>query len=160
MTIARAAVAAAALLLVAACGGSGDFVDTATVEKDVRESIDGPGDVKVESVNCPDDKVAEVGSKFTCPYNLADGTGGEITVTVQTDDGAGSWVVTRPASGQAEENIRVGYEKQTKDTVKSVKCGDPLKTDAVTVCDVELDNGKKGKAQVTVVDGKIRWQTN
>ena len=159
MTIARAAAAAAALLLVASCG-SGNFVDTATVEKDVRESIDGPGKVKVESVNCPDDRVADVGATFTCAYNLADGTGGEVTVTVQSDDGAATWATSRPASGQAEENIRIGYEKQTKDKVKAVKCADPLRTDAVTLCDVELENGKKGKAQVTVVDGRIRWQTN
>lgn len=152
--------AAAALLLVVSCGGSGDFVDTATVEKDVMKTIDGPGKVKVESVNCPDDKVAEVGSKFNCAFSLADGTGGEITVTVQTDDGAATWETSRPASGQAQENIRLGYQKQTKDKVKKVTCPDQLRLDAAVLCDVELANGTKGKAQVNVVDGKIRWQTN
>ena len=55
MTITRAAVAVGALILLASCG-SGDFVDTAPVEKDVKATIDGPGSVKVKSVDCPTDE--------------------------------------------------------------------------------------------------------
>jgi hypothetical protein len=160
MTITRAAVAVGALILLASCG-SGDFVDTAPVEKDVKATIDGPGSVKVKSVDCPTDEAAEVGATFTCPYELVDGSSGEITITVQTEKGGGSWAVSRPASGQAEETIRTGYEKQTDDKVKSVTCPDPLESAESTAifCDVVLKNGKKGRALVTIVDGKIRWAT-
>ncbi len=160
MTITRGAVAAAALILLASCGG-GTTVDTASVEKDVKATIDGPGSVKVKSVDCPEGEPAEVDATFTCPYELVDGSSGEITVTVKTADGAGSWAVSRPASGQAEEQIRTGYEKQTDDKVKKVSCPDPLETaeQPVALCDVELENGKKGKARVTTDGGKIRWET-
>lgn len=159
MTMTRTAVAVVGLVLLASCGTTP--VDTASVEKDVKATINGPGTVKVKSVDCPDDEVADVGSTFTCPYELTDGSTGEITITVKTDDGAGSWAVSRPASGQAEETIRTGYEEQTGDKVKSVKCPDLVETaeNPGIFCDVELENGKKGRAQVAVVDGKIRWQT-
>ena len=159
MTITRAAVAVGGLVLLASCGTTP--VKTAPVEADVKATINGPGSVKVKSVDCPDDEVAEVGATFTCPYTLTDGSSGEITITVKTDEGGGSWAVSRPASGQAEETIRTGYEKQTNDKVKAVKCPDPLESGEGkgAFCDVELKNGKKGRALVTLQGGKIRWQT-
>ena len=138
------------------------MVDTTAVEKNVKSTINGPGSVKVATVDCPKDQVAKVGRKFTCTFELTDGSGGEITVSVADEDGAGRWEVTNPASGQAEQEILTGYEKETGDPVKKVDCPDPLRRGkkAKSTCTVELENGSTGKATVTVVNGgDIRWQT-
>lgn len=145
--------------LVAACAGP-TTVDTTSLEKNVVSSIDGPGSVKVETVDCPQDKVPEVGTTFTCSYALADGSEGEILVTVQDDDGAGSWEVIRPASGQAEQVVLTGYERGTGRKATSVDCPDPLKVKKKTVCKVEFANGESREVNVTVKKGgDIRWKT-
>jgi hypothetical protein len=87
MAIWGAAVAAGGLVLLASCGAAP--VDTTAVEKNVASSIDGPGSVEVETVDCPDDQLPEVGGTFTCPYVLTDGSAGEVTVTVEDEEGAG-----------------------------------------------------------------------
>src|SRR5688500_6139472 len=74
MNLARAVVLlAAASTITAACGGP-TTVETASLEKNVVSSIDGPGSVEVETVDCPQDKVPEVGTTFTCSYALTDGS--------------------------------------------------------------------------------------
>jgi len=157
--VAAVGLAVASSILVTGCGAS--IVDTASVEKNVRSTIDGPGSVKVDTVDCPKDEVAEVGKTFTCSYDLTDGSSGEITVTVRDEDGAGRWEVTRPASGQAEQEILTGYEEKTGDAVKTVDCPDPIKggTNAKTTCTMELANGATGKVTLTVNGGDIRWDT-
>ena len=163
MNIARNAavgLAVASSALVAACGGAAT-VDTASVEKNVKSSIKGPGSVKVATVDCPDDEVAKVGKTFTCPYELEDGSAGEITVTVADEDGTGRWDVSRLASGQAEQIVLTGYEKQSGKGVKQVDCPEPLKAgkDAATVCTYELDSGTRGEVVVTTNGGNMRWET-
>ncbi len=157
--VAATGLAVASSILITACAAA--TVDTASVEKNVRSTIDGPGSVKVDTVDCPENEVAEVGKTFTCSFDLTDGSSGEITVTVRDEDGAGRWEVTRPATGQAEELIRTGYEEKTGDKVKTVKCPDPLEVggDGRSFCDVELENGRKGRALLTVSDGDMRWET-
>lgn len=160
MNLARALVLlATSSVLVAACGGP-TTVDTTSLETDVVSSIDGPGSVKVETVGCPQDEVPEVGTTFTCSYALTDGSEGEILVTVRDEDGAGSWEVTRPASGQAEQVVLTGYERGAGRTAKSVDCPDPLKAKKKTVCTVEFANGESREVTVTVKKGgDIRWKT-
>jgi hypothetical protein len=146
--------------MVAACGPTA--VDTASLEKNVVSSIDGPGSVEVDSVDCPQDQVPEVGTTFTCSYKLTDGSAGEIMVTVRDENGAGSWEVTRPASGQAEQVVLTGYEEAIGRKPKSVDCPDPLKdgAKAKTVCTVEFANGETREVNVTVKKGgNIRWRT-
>jgi hypothetical protein len=160
MNLARAVVLlAAASTITAACGGP-TTVDTASLEKNVVSSIDGPGSVEVETVDCPQDKVPEVGTTFTCSYALTDGSEGEILVTVRDEDGAGSWEVSRPASGQAEQVVLTGYERGTGRKAKSVDCPDPLKAKKKTICTVEFANGETSEVTVTVKKGgNIRWKT-
>jgi hypothetical protein len=150
---------AASIALLAACGAT--TVDTASVEKNVASTIKGPGSVKVDSVDCPENQEAKVGKTFTCSFVLADKSAGEITVAVADEDGTGRWEVTRPASGQAEQEIVTGYEEKTGDGVKRVDCPDPIKggKDAKTTCTMELKNGATGKVRVTVNGGDIRWDT-
>ena len=163
MTIARHAalgLGMASSLLVAGCGPTP--VDTTSLEKNVVSSIDGPGSVEVDTVDCPQDKVPEIGSTFTCSYVLTDGSAGEITVTVRDEDGAGSWEVSRPASGQAEQVVLTDYEREIGRKPKSVDCPDPLKdgAKAKTVCTVEFANGESREVTVTVKKGgNIRWKT-
>ena len=160
MNLARAlGLGAASAVLVAACGGP-DSVDTTSLEKNVVSSIDGPGSVEVETVDCPQDKVPEVGTTFTCSYALTDGSEGEIRVTVLDEDGAGSWEVTRPASGQAEQVVLTGYEKGAGRKAKSVDCPDPLNRKKRTICTVNFANGETREVTVTVKKGgNIRWMT-
>ena len=163
MNIARRAalgLGMASSLLVAGCGPTP--VDTTSLEKNVVSSIDGPGSVQVDTVDCPQDQVPKVGTTFTCAYVLADESAGEITVTVRDEDGAGSWEVTRPASGQAEQVVLTGYEREIGRKPKSVKCPDPLKdgAKAKTICTVEFANGESHEVAVTVKKGgNIRWKT-
>jgi hypothetical protein len=162
MSIPRSAalgLAVASTVLVAACGAT--TVDTPSVEKNVKSTIKGPGSVKVDSVDCPKDQVAKVGKKFPCSFVLTDGSAGEITVSVADEDGTGRWEVTRPASGQAEQEILTGYVEKTGDAVKRVDCPDPIKggTNAKTTCTMVLKNGATGNVVVTVNGGDIRWDT-
>lgn len=146
-------------VLVAGCGPT--TVDTASLEKNVMSSIDGPGSVQVDTVDCPQDQVPEVGSTFSCTYVLTDGTAGKIKVTVRDEEGAGSWEVTKPASGQAEQVVLTGYEKEIGRKPTSVDCPDPLKgRKAKTICTVEFANGETRDVAVTVKKGgSIRWRT-
>ena len=162
MTFVRVAalgLAAASSVLVAACGTG--TVDTTSVEKNVASSIDGPGSVQVATVDCPQDQVPEVGARFTCQHVLTDGSAGEITVTVRDEEGALTWEVTKPASGQAEQVILTGYEREVGREPKSVDCPDPLKegAKAKTTCTVAFANGESRKVTVTVKGGDIRWRT-
>ena len=88
-------------------------------------SINGPGSVEVDTVDCPQDQVPKIGTTFTCSYELTDGSAGEITVTVRDEEGAGSWEVTRPASGQAEQVVLTGYEREIGRKPKSVELPRP-----------------------------------
>ena len=145
-------------VLVTGCGPT--TVDTTSLEKNVASSIDGPGSVEVDTVDCPQDQVPKVGTTFTCSYVLTDGSAGEITVTVRDEEGAGSWEVTRPASGQAEQVVLTGYEREIGRKPKSVDCPDPLKAKKKTVCTVEFANGETREVTVTVKKGgNIRWKT-
>lgn len=147
-------------VLVTGCGPS--TVDTTSLEKNVVSSIDGPGTVEVDTVDCPQDQVPKVGTTFSCSYVLTDGSAGEITVTVRDEEGAGSWEVTRPASGQAEQVVLTGYEREIGRKPKSVDCPDPLKAraKAKTICTVEFANGESREVAVTVKNGgNIRWKT-
>ena len=150
----------ASSMVVAGCGPT--TVDTTSLEKNVMSSIDGPGSVEIASVDCPQDKVPKIGSTFTCSYELTDGSEGEITVTVRDEKGAGSWEVTRPASGQAEQVVLTGYERAIGRRAASVDCPDPLKdgAKAKTICTVEFANGETREVAVTVKKGgDIRWKT-
>ena len=147
-------------VLIAGCGPT--TVDTTSLEKNVVSSIDGPGSVEVDTVDCPQDQVPKVGTTFTCSYVLTDGSAGEITVTVRDEEGAGSWEVTRPASGQAEQVVLTGYEREIGRKPTSVDCPDPLKAraKAKTICTVEFANGESREVAVTVKKGgNIRWRT-
>ena len=149
----------ASIVLVAGCGGP-TTVDTTSLEKNVVSSIDGPGSVEVDTVDCPQDQVPKVGTTFTCSYALTDGSAGEIMVTVRDEDGAGSWEVTKPASGQAEQVVLTDYERGAERKAKSVDCPDRLKTKKKTVCTVEFANGETREVTVTVrKGGNIRWKT-
>ena len=148
-------------MLVAGCGGP-TTVDTASLEKNVVSSINGPGSVEVDTVDCPQDQVPKVGTTFTCSYVLTDGSAGQIKVTVRDEKGAGSWEVTKPASGQAEQVVLTGYEREIGRKPKSVDCPDQLKDGkkAKTVCTVEFANGESREVSVTVKKGgNIRWKT-
>ena len=159
MNFTRVAGLAVALGVLVAC--SPTTVDTAAVEKNVRDTIDGPGSVKVAAVDCPQDQEATVGKTFTCTYDLTDGSTGEITVSVADEEGTGRWDVSRPASGQAEQVVLTDYAQEIGRKPKSVRCPDRLKTGAKkkTVCVVEFANGETREVSVRVNGGNIRWRT-
>ena len=159
MNFTRAAGLAVALGVLVACAPT--TVDTVAVEKNVRDTIDGPGSVKVDTVDCPQDEEATVGKTFTCTYDLTDGSTGEITVSVADEEGTGRWDVTRPASGQAEQVVLTDYTKEIGRKPKSVRCPDRLKTGPKkkTTCVVEFANGETREVTVRVNGGDIRWRT-
>lgn len=156
-------VAALSCAVLAACGGGTNVVDTAKVGKDIQDTItrNSGGAFKVDKVDCPKDPPATVGKKYVCTFTLSDGSSGEVTIDVRGDDGAVRWDVTRPAGGQAERVIAKGYEEKTGKKVKSVRCPDQLKPGGeVNLCDMQLTNGAKGKAAVTVTsNGGLHWET-
>lgn len=145
--------------LLAACAPT--TVDVEEVERSVRDSIDGPGSVKVDTVDCPEDQEAKVGKTFTCTFDLTDGTSGEITVSVADEEGTGRWDVTRPASGQAEQVVLTGFAEEIGRKPASVECPDRLETGAKkkTICTVEFANGETREVSVRVRGGDILWRT-
>ena len=159
MNFTKAAGLSVALGVLVACAPT--TVDTAAVEKNVRDTIDSPGSVKVATVDCPQDQEATVGKTFTCTYDLTDGSTGEITVSVADEEGTGRWDVTRPASGQAEQVVLTDYAQEIGRKPKSVRCPDRLKTGAKkkTTCVVEFANGETRNVTVRVNGGDIRWRT-
>jgi uncharacterized protein DUF4333 len=156
-------VAALACAVLGACGGGSGVVDSAKVGQDIQDTItrNSGGEVKVDSVDCPKDPQSTVGESFVCTFTLADGSSGAVTVQIRGEDGEVRWDVSRPAGGQAERVVAKGYEEKTGKKVKSVRCPDQLKPEGkVTLCDMELQSGVKGKAAVTVTStGGIHWAT-
>jgi hypothetical protein len=73
-------------LLVAACGT--DYVDTAKLEQTIREGVGAQMHVTVTSVDCPDNRVFQLGDVFVCTAKLADGR--TLTVTVSNPNGGGN----------------------------------------------------------------------
>lgn len=145
--------------VLAACAPT--TVDVEAVERNVRDTIDGPGSVKVDAVDCPQDQEAQVGKTFICTYDLTDGSTGEITVSVADEEGTGRWDVSRPASGQAEQVVLTDYAREIGRKPTSVRCPDRLETGAKrTVCVVEFANGETREVSVRVRSGDIRWRTS
>lgn len=73
-------------VLVAACGT--DYVDTAKLEQTIREGVEAQMHVTLTSVDCPDNRVFQLGDVFECTARLADGR--KLTVTVTNPDGGGN----------------------------------------------------------------------
>jgi hypothetical protein len=73
-------------LVVVACGT--DYVDTPKLEQTIREGIEPQLHVTVTSVDCPDNRVFQLGDVFECTARLADGR--KLTVTVTNPDGGGN----------------------------------------------------------------------
>ncbi len=145
--------AAAALLLLAACGPA--TIDTAVIEKDIRSTI-AEDKVDVETVDCPKDPEAKAGTSYVCSY-VVDGSSGEVTVSVRDDEGAGRWDVTTFASGHVAQDIRAGYEKEGQ-KVATVDCPDPLK-DGTSTCTVRLKDGAESKVTVTIEGNEFSWES-
>ena len=73
-------------LLAAACGT--DYVDTAKLEQTIREGVGAQMHVLVTNVDCPDNRVFQLGDQFDCTATLADGR--HLTVTVTNPNGGGN----------------------------------------------------------------------
>lgn len=159
-TPAAVGVAVALVAVLAGCGGT-TVVDTAKLSKDIRATIgeNASGMVAVEKVDCPKDPVAEAGTTFTCSFGLADGSAGEVTVEVRDDEGAARWDVTRPASGQVEQDILADNRGEAEE-VRAVDCDDPIKVGGRTGCIIRFANGVTIDVTVTTDDkGSFRWRT-
>ncbi len=142
------------------CGGTTTVVDTAKLSKDIRATIgeNAPGTVAVEKVDCPNDPEAEAGTTFTCSFELADGSAGEVTVKVR-GDGAARWGVTRPASGQVEQDI-LADNRGEAEKVSTVDCDDPIKVGGKTDCVIRFANGANIEVTVKTDDtGNFRWES-
>ena len=73
-------------LLVTACGT--DYVDSAKLEQTIREGVEAQMHVTVMSVDCPENRVFQLGDVFECAARLVDGR--RLTVTVTNPDGGGN----------------------------------------------------------------------
>jgi len=158
--LATLSVAILSCLLLAACGS---YIDSAELEKGITSLIDKDmkGDVKVKTVDCPEDPDADEDTTFPCDFTMDDQSAGEVTVTVKGDKEDFEYKVTQPASGQVEDEIRSGYEEQDPGAkVKAVDCPDAIKVGGDTSCTLELDNGATGDVKVTTEDdGTYVWET-
>lgn len=76
--------AAAASLLLAACGGN----DVSDLESKLEENFKEQTGVAAKSVTCPEDEAGDAakGDEFTCDVEGADGNKGKATVEVRDDD--------------------------------------------------------------------------
>jgi hypothetical protein len=74
------------VLLAAGCGT--DYVDTAKLEQTIKEGVEVQLHVTITSVDCPDNRVFQLGDVFECTARMADGR--KLTVTVSNPDGGGN----------------------------------------------------------------------
>lgn len=159
-TVAAIGVAAVFGVALAGCGGT-TVVDTAKLSRDIQSTLDenAVGTVKIEKVDCPKDPVAEAGKEFTCSFELADGSSGEVTVKVRDDEGAARWDVTRPASGQVEQEILADNRGEAEE-VRAVDCDDPIEVGGRSGCIIRFANGVNIDVTVTTDDdGRFRWRS-
>ncbi len=84
----RRIVAGAALvaLLVAACGT--DVVDTIKLQQTIKDGIEASTDFTVINVDCPQDRVFQLGDVFTCKAQINDGR--TLIVKVSNENGGGN----------------------------------------------------------------------
>ena len=81
------AIAAAAGLLWAGCGGSTDSVDRHTLEKEVTTELTRAVGQTPKSVSCPDKLKAKVDATTRCTLTADDGTRFGVTLTVTSVGG-------------------------------------------------------------------------
>ncbi len=81
----RTLAAAAASLLVGACGGDPAKVDAASVEEAIRADVTRQGGA-LATIECPQGVRAEPGQTFDCSITLADGDDAVAHVTMTTRD--------------------------------------------------------------------------
>jgi len=72
-------------LVLAGCGG----LDSGKIEEEISEEIEerSQGQVKVRSVDCPDDVEAKKGDRFTCRVTAENGRSTRVVVVQTSDDG-------------------------------------------------------------------------
>ena len=81
ISLTRAAVVTAVLVIGAGCGDDEDEkVDAAQIEQQIQQSLS-TATTKVSSVSCPDDVKSETGAKFTCSAKLDGGGSAKVQVT-------------------------------------------------------------------------------
>jgi ABC-type glycerol-3-phosphate transport system substrate-binding protein len=79
-SLACMAVVSAALAF-AGCGG----LDTPKLEREIKSGIEKQTNIKVKTVDCPDNRDIKKGDAFTCTVTDTSGNTGQVKVT-QTDD--------------------------------------------------------------------------
>ena len=81
-------------LLLSACEVSvrgGRELDTGSIESQIETGIEEQTDVTVESVQCPDDVLAEAGDTFECTVTDEGGDTATVKVTQVNDEGRVRW---------------------------------------------------------------------
>lgn len=89
-----AALAGAAMIGVAACGG-GDTIDTGELEEELRVQLseDAGVDADLVTVECPEDIEAEEGRELECELTAPNGDLVVVEVTLTDDEGSFEAVV-------------------------------------------------------------------
>lgn len=134
-----------ATLAVASLAACGSIVDDAKTEKELKAQIPEITDIdmRVESVNCPDDQDFTEGATFTCRYTVEDGTEGAARVTITSAEGDGEveYSLARIARGQMEQDLLESTESDVP--ITEVTCPDTIKDG--TVCTFKDEEGDTGK---------------
>ncbi len=130
------------MLVLSACGS---IVDDAKTEAELTKDIPtmAESDLKVTSVNCPDDQDFTKGATFECKYTVEDDSDGvaRVTVTDEQGDGELEYSIARYASGQVEQYLMTNTEADVPLT--SVECPDTVEDG--TTCTFEDEDGDTGK---------------
>ena len=138
--------ALAAVLAAAVAGCGNRTIDTATIEKGIKDQVTAGG-APVSEVDCPDDVQSNTGTTFKCGVTFANGATGKVQVT-EVKLGHYQYGLV-PGSLQVpgsvlEEKIKADLEQKGAPNA-GVNCPDNVivKVGTYVVCDVKGPNGEK-----------------
>lgn len=151
ISLTRAAVVTAVLVIGAGCGDDEDeTVDAAQIEQQIQQSLS-TTTTKVASVSCPDDVKSETGAKFTCSAKLDGGGSGKVQVT-QTGESEFTYTFKPGTVQLAGETVDKRLEQQLAASGipnASVECPGPVKVKPGTTVTCPVTGAGGGAATVS-----------
>jgi len=128
-----------------------------TIDSDKAEETISIGTVqrtgsKVTSVDCPSDQTAKKGNTFTCRVVAADGTRGQVFVTVTADTGRVRFRVPFRNTKTTERSMAVRLTRRSGHPV-SVDCPDIIARRKGVVFTCATSGKSRGRVRARQIDG-------
>lgn len=151
-------VLAAVALALAGCNGN---VDTAELQRLMKEHFETELAVEVGSVNCPDGIPQKKGSSFECTANIKDGPALKVAVEQTNDRGTFEWQLASPVAGSKRfvRGLKRQLELRERLAVRSIDCGGVRASEPGVEFDCAVETKDKTTRTVHIVLGDARTYT-